>query len=308
MKCYEIDLSKILKVSMLNMSEFVPPKQHITRYINEYILYLVTGGCLILEQDGERLELYPGDVCFFNKGEFQRPLENTYCKFYYIHFETEQVEEKELTDREFCEHIKNRKTQFMKTDIYGTGGYDYIKVLLKRKFRIEDKSRLEHIERIMKNNAISYGYNEPDWRLNVSAAVSGILMKLEEICFEMSDNGYRGKNGKVYDSVMKIADFVETHYKENFDSKDIERELLVNFDYANRIFKKHMGYSIIKYRNRLRINTAKTLVIEKRFDEVANEVGFGDRYYFSRCFKSFEGISPEKYREFINNKTGEHKK
>lgn len=76
---------------------------------------------------------------------------------------------------------------------------------------------------------------------------------------------------------------------------------MINFDYANRIFKKHVGYSIIRYRNHLRLHTAKTMLDGKlgevTMDTVAEAVGFGNRYYFSRCFKKYEGISPEEYRE-----------
>ena len=133
-----------------------------------------------------------------------------------------------------------------------------------------------------------------------------ILMKLENICYDDLEKGYSGKNGRVHETVGKIVDYVEEHFRENFDSNAIERDLLINFDYANRIFKKHTGYSIIKYRNRLRINTAKALMVTTSLIDIATDVGFSSVYYFSRCFKSFEGMSPEKYREFI--KLGEGQK
>ena len=126
-------------------------------------------------------------------------------------------------------------------------------------------------------------------------------MRLESISFESFDKGYIGKNGRVYDTVERIIDYIEMHFRENFDSSDIERNLLINFDYANRIFKKHTGYSIIKYRNQLRINTAKAMIADRPLEEIATEVGFGNRYYFSRCFKSFESISPDEYRQMVKS-------
>lgn len=109
---------------------------------------------------------------------------------------------------------------------------------------------------------------------------------------------YIVKSGIVYDNVKRIVEYIEEQYKENFDSKCIERDLLINFDYANRIFRKHFGYSIIKYRNRLRINTARVLHGEKSMREIATEVGFSDVYYFSRCFKKYEGVSPSEYKRY----------
>lgn len=297
LKCYEFDLSRLLKVTMLGKSELIPPSQHVRRYINEYIVYVIESGRLCLLEDGERLELNPGDVCIFKKGEYQEPMENCECTFYYLHFRTDGFSEEELTDEEYCERIKRRKANFIRSDAFGEESYRYIKVLLKRKFNISESTRLEQLIGVFKNNAISYEQNLPERRMSISFGAASILMRLEDIALGLSDKAYLGKNGRVYDTAERIAEYIRVHYKENFKSTDIERELLINFDYANRIFKKYFGYSVIKYRNFLRINTAKTMILDATLDEVAQRVGFGDRYYFSRCFKKTEGISPEEYRE-----------
>ena len=293
MKCYEIDLSNLLKITMLDKSEFKPPQKHITRYTQEYILYVVEKGRLHIEHNGETMVLVEGDVCLFNKGEFQKPIESTECNFYYVHFLTPSFCEKEMTAEEYCNAVRERKMGFVKADLFGTDRYNYIKVLLKQRFNIKDKGQLTHIINVLKNNSMSLGYNTPEWRINMCAAVAQLLMRLETLCLEDSD---KTRHSNVYDAVKRIADYVELHYKDNFGSNEIERSLSINFDYANRIFKKHMGFSIIKYRNKLRINTAKRLMLEKPLNMVATELGFGDRYYFSRCFKNFEGISPDEYR------------
>lgn len=74
----------------------------------------------------------------------------------------------------------------------------------------------------------------------------------------------------------------------------------MNYDYANRLFKKHIGTSIMQYRNQLRINTAKNLLGKQSVEQVARLVGFENVYYFSRAFKRYEGISPREYLERIN--------
>lgn len=307
MKCYEIDLSKMLKVTMLNRTEIAPPTRHITRCIKEYIVYVIKSGCLKLLQNGEMLELFPGDVCIFTPGEVQEPFEETECTFYFLHFLSDGFSKCEITDEEYCHAIKKQKADFVKANIYGSDSYDYIKVLIKRKFNIADEARLEQLISLFKSNVVSYENNTPEWRLNVSFGAMSILMRLENICFDITDKGYHGKNGKVYDTAERVADYIRKHYNENFGSYDIEKSLLINFDYANRIFKKHFGYSIIKYRNFLRINTAKTLIFEHTLDEVAAKVGFFDRYYLSRCFKKFEGMSPNEYKERMRIKNGYYK-
>ena len=92
MKCYEIDLGNMLKVTMLDRQEFYPPQQHVTRYTSEYIVYIVEKGTLAIISDSQEMELVAGDVCVFGKDEFQMPMSSTECTFYYIHFDTKKGE------------------------------------------------------------------------------------------------------------------------------------------------------------------------------------------------------------------------
>ena len=90
----------------------------------------------------------------------------------------------------------------------------------------------------------------------------------------------------------------EGHEKLAVDSKIIEKLFSINYDYANRIFKQYFGLSINRYRNKRRIDRAKFLLVttDKTLEEIAQEVGFDDKYYFSRLFAKYEGISPLQYR------------
>ena len=304
MKCFDIDLSRLLCVTLLDRQVFSPPHQHCTRYTGEYILYVVESGRMCISSGGEAMELSEGDVCFFDKGEHQMPLASTDCSFWYLHFDTDAPRVLDMSDDEYCESVRRRKMEFIKSDVYGRSSYDSIRAQIMRRVHIDDKSSLSLLIGILKNNSISYGYNTPEWRLNVSCAAAKLLMILENVTYESLEKGYSGKNGRVMAMVERIVDYITEHFRENFGSADIERDLFINFDYANRIFKKNTGYSIIKYRNRLRINTAKALVIDKPLSEVAQEIGFGSIYYFSRCFKSFEGISPDEYRASVRRGGG----
>ena len=53
MKCFSIDFGQMLKVTRLDSSKFSPPREHVTRQTNEYILYIVTEGRLHLWVDGD---------------------------------------------------------------------------------------------------------------------------------------------------------------------------------------------------------------------------------------------------------------
>ena len=200
-----------------------------------------------------------------------------------------------LDDDEYREEILRQNVNFYRTDIYSSDVYNYINVLVKQRTHINDKTQLEWIKNLFRNNKISYGENNRLHRLKITNKVAELLMRMEDICVENISKSYSKKSQRVNDNVKRIFEYVESHYSGNFTSYDIEKELLINFDYANRIFKKYFGCSIMKFRTQLRINMAKELIGTKSMKEVALEVGFNDEYYFSRCFKKTEGISPEKY-------------
>lgn len=298
MKCFEIDFNHILQISMLNRENLIIPRLHCSRRISEYILYIILNGHLELLMDDEVITLVPGDIYLFDRNRFQKPVRSTNCEFFYIHFETDACTELHLSEQDYVQAVQQNKTDFWKTNVYGTQGYRYMRVLLKQKTQVS-KGFLDYLVNTLENNIITYENNDLQRRMNISNTVAGILMRIEATAIEGGTQ--TGRRGRVYHTVRRITDYIRENYLLPFDSQDIEKALLINFDYANRIFKKQMGYSIIRYRNILRINTAKSMMLstDQTLGEIAEKTGFRDLYYFSRYFKTIEGISPSEYREQV---------
>ena len=65
-----------------------------------------------------------------------------------------------------------------------------------------------------------------------------------------------------------------------------------------------MGISIVRYTNRLRIKTAKTLLSNHgvSIKEAAFSCGFSDEKYFMKVFKEQEGISPTQYKHSFSRR------
>jgi transcriptional regulator GlxA family with amidase domain len=66
----------------------------------------------------------------------------------------------------------------------------------------------------------------------------------------------------------------------------------------SRLFKTALGTSPIDWLRRERINQAKRRLVETRdaVHEIAQQVGYSDRYFFSKDFKQIVGVSPREFR------------
>jgi AraC-like DNA-binding protein len=69
--------------------------------------------------------------------------------------------------------------------------------------------------------------------------------------------------------------------------------------YFSEVFRNHCGVSPIHYFAGLRIRRACELIThtDLQMGQIAQELGFEDRFYFSRLFKKQTGMSPSDYRK-----------
>lgn len=301
MRYYEIDFNKILKVGLLGKEHLVPPRLHKERCINDYVMYIMTRGSLIIENNGEQIELLPGDMYIFNKGDYQKSICSTECEYYYLHFDAD-CELKIADDSDYFEKIRQMNIEYTKSAVYGFDNYNYFQVNLLQKLHLSENN-LKLITDKLDLCEQSYLQNSFEKRLDLTYSIEKVFITLENIC----GGSYKTntKNMHVYNTVKKIADFINCNYSKDMGRYEIEKEFSINYDYANRIFKHMMGESIVKYRNNHRIERAKYLLLntQKNIDEISSEVGFADKYYFCRCFAKVEGVSPIsfKIREVSND-------
>ena len=281
MKCYEFNLENILKITLSGRQLFTNSRSHITRVNPENIMYFQVAGSLHLENAGEELLLNPGDTYFFKKGDFQKPLSPSAGEFYFVHFTTDPVAEFEISEKEYRELVANKKSPFC--------------VYLKQRNHIKSPRLLSQVIDILKGNKIWSKSGICDV-LSCFSAFSSILFMLENIDCESSESN------NDYFIVKRISDFIVSQYNENLDSSTLEEIFHINYDYANRLFKKIKGTSIMEYRNRMRIIAAKEklAVSDASITQIASDVCFKDACYFSRYFKKSENISPQKFRERFN--------
>jgi AraC family transcriptional regulator, arabinose operon regulatory protein len=66
----------------------------------------------------------------------------------------------------------------------------------------------------------------------------------------------------------------------------------------NRLFKRNFGTSPIDWLRRERISQAKRRLVEsdETIKQIAEQVGYADRFFFSKDFKRYTGCTPGEFR------------
>jgi len=96
----------------------------------------------------------------------------------------------------------------------------------------------------------------------------------------------------------QVRNWLDKNFTTQISYKIFQDIFGYNEKYISALFKAEFGMSPSKYIGELRLNLAKKLMQgnpDILLKDVAEIAGFSDAFYFSRVFKSHEGISPSLY-------------
>ncbi len=108
---------------------------------------------------------------------------------------------------------------------------------------------------------------------------------------------------KGIDSIYKSLSFIKEHYNENTSIEKLAEISNISVSNLEKTFKKCYGISPVVYRNNIRIEESKKLLLNGfTISETCEKVGIPNYYYFCRAFKKYTGVSPGEFVS-INSKT-----
>ncbi len=113
----------------------------------------------------------------------------------------------------------------------------------------------------------------------------------------------KAKESSSTDVLRKATNFISQNYQRDITVEEIAEVVSISRSQLYRHFMQNMEISPIDFLTSIRIEKAKTLLLETNIsiEEVSNSVGFASSIYFSRLFKKHENQSPLAYRK--ENKT-----
>lgn len=99
--------------------------------------------------------------------------------------------------------------------------------------------------------------------------------------------------------IRRACDYISQHYMQSLTLVRIAELSSLSPSYFGYLFKQHTGQSFVNYVNGVRIQKARTLLVEGdiKVYEAAEMVGFISLPHFNRVFKSFTGLTPNDYRK-----------
>ena len=96
-----------------------------------------------------------------------------------------------------------------------------------------------------------------------------------------------------------IINIINKYYTDsNLCIEAIADQLNLSYSHVRKIFKDFSGVNFVDYLNKMRVESAKELLLKTDFTikDIANKSGYNNDQCLTRFFKRYEGVTPGKYR------------
>ena len=111
-------------------------------------------------------------------------------------------------------------------------------------------------------------------------------------------------NGAMSSLVRNVVAHINRHYADELRVSDLAAVHKCNADYLSRTFKRTVGFGLVEYLHRIRVDHARRLLQTERFavGEIGFMVGFQDQSHFGKVFRKFVGVTPQAFRAAVQTR------
>ncbi len=109
-----------------------------------------------------------------------------------------------------------------------------------------------------------------------------------------------GKRTEKSTNMIEIAQqYIRSNYARDLSLDEVSRQLNISSYYFSKVFKEGTGENFVEYLNKVRIESAKKLLLESDYSikSICAMIGYADPNYFSRSFKKYVGTTPTEFKE-----------
>ena len=206
------------------------------------------------------------------------------------------------------EEIMKLQPDVVFTDIRmpGVNGLDLLKEIgsLSSRSRVvivSGYSDFEYARNAVSNHAYDY-LVKPVRQENLDEILGKINAELNP---EETDETRDNEMKKIWEAnaglIDRIIAEIRAHYTEDISLSEYALKYDMSLASLSSQLKEKLSMNYSDYLTSLRLQRAKTLLKEPNLSiqEIAEQSGYTDYFYFTKVFKKAEGISPSKYRKEI---------
>ena len=138
--------------------------------------------------------------------------------------------------------------------------------------------------------------------LDGAYSVIQVHENLEKYIEELIAAIEREKLNQFSPKIQHTIIYLRENYMRDIKIDDVAEQANISGEYLRHIFKDEVGKGFSEYLTELRIEKAKSLLLEEKYKlyEIAEMVGYSSGSYFATVFKKNTGVKPQKYVEEYN--------
>ena len=276
-------VDRVMKMDEKTMTEcrYSESEGRSSHFHNAYEMLYVRGGTAVVTVSAKEYEVEANTLMFFsNLEEHVTKIVNTPFRRYFVKLDPD------LLNRRLASHswqlsiFKNRPEGFLpfvKVDRYAEEIDMLFRILLRE-------------------------YENPDEYSN--DMVESALRQILTFTYRCAPDRFASYNQADQINCAQMQRWIETHFTEEIQIKDITANFYISSSHFSRVFKKATGYTPKQYLMLNRITYAKELLLHSDLNvgEVAHRSGFMDESNFIRYFNRAVGTTPNKYRKLMERR------
>lgn len=233
---------------------------------NEYALWLIQSGSMIIEYKKETCALTQGDIFFFYPEILYHASSSEGCSFTFIHFDA-----------------------ILGVNYHALHFYPFDGKYSARKVSAFFDTLLSCASSVQNDKTFA--------DMEIQGATMFFLANLMREKYEKKRDNLAISHKSALARLQPVLIYINHHLAEPIYISDLAATINLSEKYFITFFKNTMGITPINYIIEVKMKKALEYLNEQSYSvkEVATLVGYGDIYTFSKAFKKVYGIAPSKF-------------
>lgn len=161
-------------------------------------------------------------------------------------------------------------------------------------------AEFEYVQKALHYEAVSYCLKPFEEQAIIEA-----LIKAQGICsnrelVEALQGGNEAQEKLANQTLQKVCTYIQHNFTADLSLHELAERFHLNSTYLSKLFKRELGLNYSTYLAEIRLNYACELLknTQLSINQVADQIGFKNYFYFARVFKKHKHMTPSQYREY----------